>query len=95
MAKILRVEDEVQLAERMSDWLVLSGHEVTVLSDGDAALDEIVAYKNAYEILILDIMLPGKNGLDLCTAYREAPGMLQFSWSVRRDQSTRKNARLN
>ncbi|HEY9756306.1 MAG TPA: hypothetical protein V6C97_14155 [Oculatellaceae cyanobacterium] len=43
----------------MSDWLILSGHEVTVLSDGDAALDEIIAYKNAYEILILDITLKG------------------------------------
>jgi DNA-binding response OmpR family regulator len=74
MARILLVEDEVQLAELMSDWLMLSGHEVKIFTDGNAALNEIIAYKNAYEILILDIMLPGKNGLDLCKAYREAPG---------------------
>ena len=66
--KILVVEDEVMLAALVRDYLVQDGFEVSVLHGGD----EVEPWVSTHEVdlVLLDLMLPGKNGLDVCKALR-------------------------
>lgn len=75
MAKILIVEDEVDLAELISSWLSRHGHDTETFNNGDDALLELRQYKNIYDLLILDVRVPGKSGLDLCKLYRQEGGL--------------------
>lgn len=69
MAHILIVEDEVKLATLLQDYLVQSGFEVAVIHDG---LDvESWLASNQTNLVLLDLMLPGKNGVDICKDIRK------------------------
>jgi DNA-binding response OmpR family regulator len=68
MAAILVVEDDKDIAGLVSLHLRDGGHEVTVVHDGADGLDE--ALSGRYELLILDIMLPNVDGLELCRHVR-------------------------
>ena len=74
MAKVLLIEDEPDLAKFIRDWLVKDKHEVDVVSHGDEAMGTLRMNRNRYEVIILDLMLPGRNGLDICKAYRSNAG---------------------
>lgn len=63
MLKILLLEDEQMLSEAISEYLVSLGHRVTPFYNGDDALD--ILKKETYDLLILDINVPGINGLEL------------------------------
>ena len=69
MARILIIEDETAIAELEKDYLELSDFEVVLESDGSGgaarALDE------DFDLIILDLMLPGMNGFDICKLIRE------------------------
>lgn len=69
MAKILIIEDETAIAELEKDYLELSDFEVVLEADGSGgaarALDE------DFDLIILDLMLPGMNGFDICKLIRE------------------------
>lgn len=67
--KILIVEDEISIAELERDYLALSGFEVDIESDGDNGLE--AALEKDYDLLILDIMLPGTDGFEICRRVRE------------------------
>ena len=67
--KILIVEDEISIAELERDYLELSGFEVDLESDGDAGLS--AALEKDYDLIILDIMLPGTDGFEICRKVRE------------------------
>ena len=69
MSKVLIVEDEDAIAEIERDYLELSGFDVTLASDGKEGLD--IALKEDFDIIILDIMLPGMNGFDICKEIRK------------------------
>ena len=69
MSKVLIVEDEDAIAEIERDYLELSGFDVTVASDGKEGLD--IALKEDFDIIILDIMLPGMDGFDICKEIRK------------------------
>jgi two-component system response regulator BaeR len=66
--RILIVEDEVKLAGLMRDYLVQEGYEVAMLHRGD----EVEAWVRDHptDLVLLDLMLPGKSGLDVCKALR-------------------------
>lgn len=68
--KILLVEDEITVADFVRKGLTEEGYEVTVVLDGDAGFD--LALKNPYGLIIMDIMLPNRNGLDVCRDLRAA-----------------------
>ena len=68
MSKILIVEDEEAIAELEKDYLELSGFEVEVANDGKNGLDK--ALKNDYDLFILDLMLPGVDGFEICRQVR-------------------------
>jgi DNA-binding response OmpR family regulator len=68
--KILLVEDELSLAEGIKLNLEMEGLPVTWITRGDEALKRILA--GAYELVILDVMLPGMDGFTVCERVREA-----------------------
>lgn len=69
MSKILIIEDEVSIAELEKDYLELSGFEVDMEHSGDTGLEK--ALKNDFDLIILDLMLPGIDGFEICRRIRE------------------------
>lgn len=70
---ILVVEDERAIREGICDLLAYHGHQPRGVGDGEAGLRE--ALTGAYELVILDVMLPRRDGFSVCAALREArPG---------------------
>ena len=68
MSKILIVEDEVAIAELEKDYLELSGFEVEVANDGQEGLER--ALTEEFDLIILDLMLPGVDGFEICRQVR-------------------------
>ena len=66
--RILIVEDEEKLAALLRDYLAQEGFEVAMLHRGDQVEDWVGAHGT--DLVLLDLMLPGKNGLDVCKALR-------------------------
>lgn len=69
MSRILIVEDEEAIAELEKDYLELSGFEVMIEKDGKAALE--LGLAEPFDMYILDIMLPGVDGFELCKQFRD------------------------
>ena len=67
-ARILIVEDEARLAGLMADYLRAASYEVDRVHDGLAAIPALRA--QAYDLVLLDLMLPGRDGLDICRVLR-------------------------
>jgi DNA-binding response OmpR family regulator len=67
--KLLLIEDDAAVASMLRKGLTEGGYAVTVAPDGRIGLD--MAVNNAFDVLILDIMLPGVNGLELCRQLRK------------------------
>lgn len=73
MARVLIVEDEVNLAKGIQFNLELEGYQVEVIGDGTEALARLTAPgRDALDLVILDIMLPGMDGLAVADGMREA-----------------------
>ncbi len=70
MARILVVEDERNLALGLEDDLKLEGHEAEVVRDGEAAIQR--AQQKPFDLIILDVMLPRKDGFEVCRELRRA-----------------------
>ncbi len=68
MSKVLIVEDEKEIAELEQDYLNISGFDVEVSNTGDEGLQ--MALNNDYDLIILDIMLPGVDGFEICKRVR-------------------------
>ena len=68
MRKILIIEDELPIAELEKDYLELSDFEVTIETNGIDG--EKKAMTGEYDLLILDVMLPGKDGFEICRNFR-------------------------
>ncbi len=68
LIKILCIEDEFFISELYTRALQSAGYEVLVISDGNAALAE--AEKDTYDIILLDIMIPGMNGIEVLRRLR-------------------------
>ena len=68
MTRILIVEDEPGIALGLEDDLKMEGYEVEVLADGNAACRR--ALDTPYDLILLDVMLPGKDGFDVCRELR-------------------------
>ncbi|HYE23060.1 MAG TPA: response regulator transcription factor [Candidatus Paceibacterota bacterium] len=64
--RILIVEDEVKLAEALKKGLELKGFTVDWLADSEKARTRILLYRNEYDLILLDLMLPGIDGATIC-----------------------------
>ena len=69
MSKILIVEDEEAIADLEKDYLELSGFEVEVANEGTLGLEK--ALSGEYDLFILDLMLPGVDGFEICRKIRD------------------------
>ncbi len=69
--KILIVDDEPDIVDLVSYNLKKDGYRVTTASDGEVALDKIK--KESFDLVVLDLMLPGIQGVDLCRIIRNDP----------------------
>ena len=67
--RILIIEDDKSIAELERDYLELNGFEVTICEDGTKGLEE--ALGGGYDLILLDLMLPGSDGFDICRKVRE------------------------
>ena len=72
MSRILIVEDEAHLADGLRFNLEAEGHGVDIEGDGQAALDRLLANRAAYDAVVLDVMLPGRNGFEVVKQLRTA-----------------------
>ena len=69
MDKVLIVEDDRLIAELERDYLEAAGFSVKIMADGTGVVEEMK--KETYSAVILDVMLPGKNGFDICREARK------------------------
>lgn len=69
MSHILIVEDEARIREVLRDYLEKEGYRVTCLDQGDAVIPQVK--KDHPDLILLDIMLPGMNGLEVCKGVRK------------------------
>jgi two-component system alkaline phosphatase synthesis response regulator PhoP len=67
--RLLLVEDEPGLVLTLTDRLEAEGYEVITATDGQRALDRIAS--DAFDIVLLDVMLPGRDGFDVCRSARQ------------------------
>ena len=83
MNRILIVEDEETIADLEKDYLELSGFEVKVANDGEAGLKE--ALNGDYNLFILDLMLPGVDGFEICRKIRDEKNTPIIMVSAKKD----------
>jgi DNA-binding response OmpR family regulator len=70
MPRILIVEDDIAIAVALEDDLRMEGYDVEVARDGDAAVRQ--AREHEFDLILLDIMLPKKDGFDVCRELRRS-----------------------
>lgn len=68
MHKILVIEDDLAIAELEKDFLEMNGFEVTLINEGKLGLEESLTKK--YSLIVLDLMLPGMDGVEICRVIR-------------------------
>ena len=72
MSRVLIVEDEGHLAQGLRFNLEAEGHSVEVAGDGERALDVLLGQAKPFDAVVLDVMLPGKNGFAVASELRAA-----------------------
>jgi two-component system, OmpR family, alkaline phosphatase synthesis response regulator PhoP len=72
MSRILIVEDEQHLAEGLRFNLEAEGYQVQVVDTGEAALDVLTAGESPFDVVVLDVMLPGKDGFAVMSELRHS-----------------------
>jgi DNA-binding response OmpR family regulator len=72
MSRILVVEDEQHLADGLRFNLEAEGHQVQVVDNGESALDTLRTESNRFDVVILDVMLPGKDGFTVMSEMRQS-----------------------
>ena len=71
MSRILIVEDESHIAEGLRFNLEAEGHSVTFSGKGEGALERLLHKKEPFDLVVLDVMLPGKDGFTVARELRE------------------------
>lgn len=82
--RILVVEDEEHIADGLQINLEAAGYKVAIASDGNLALE---MWRNgAFDLIVLDVMLPGKSGLEVCQIIRKEAGWVPILFLTARDR---------
>jgi len=82
-SRILIVEDEMSIAELEKDYLELSQFEVEIETDGERGLERVLS--EDYNMVILDLMLPGMDGFEVCRRIREEKNLPVLMVSAKKD----------
>lgn len=83
MSRILIIEDEESIADLEKDYLELSGFDVDIETDGTRGLKR--ALKEPYDLYILDLMLPGVDGFEICKELRQKKNVPILMVSAKKD----------
>ncbi len=83
MSKILIIEDEVEIADLEKDYLELSGFQVVIANDGSSGLN--IALTEEVDLVVLDLMLPGIDGFEVCKNIREEKDIPIIMVSAKKD----------
>ena len=83
MSKVLIIEDEEAIAELEKDYLELNSFEVTIENTGTKGLE--AALSQDYDLVILDLMLPGMDGFEVCKKIREEKNIPVIMVSAKKD----------
>ena len=83
MSKVLIIEDEVAIADLEKDYLELSGFDVEIENSGDKGLER--ALRDDFDMYILDIMLQGVDGFEICKRIREVKNTPILMVSAKKD----------
>ena len=83
MSKILIIEDEVAIADLEKDYLELSGFQVTIENAGDTGLSKALA--EDFDLIVLDLMLPGVDGFEVCRQIRQNKDIPIIMVSAKKD----------
>lgn len=83
MSRILIVEDEESIAELERDYLELSGFDVEIEASGTVGLER--ALKEKFDLIILDLMLPGVDGFEICKQVRKEKNTPILMVSAKKD----------
>lgn len=83
MSKILIIEDEEAIADLEKDYLELSGFEVEIQNNGNVGLQE--ALSKDFDLIILDLMLPGMDGFEVCKRIRDEKNVPILMVSAKKD----------
>lgn len=83
MSRILIIEDEEAIADLEKDYLELSGFEVQIQHQGDEGLKAALSEK--FDLIVLDLMLPGMDGFEICKRIREDKNIPIIMVSAKKD----------
>ncbi len=83
MKRILTIEDDKNIAELERDYLEANGFEAKIIDTGDEGMKD--ALSNDYDLILLDLMLPGVDGYAICRTIRETKDTPILMVSARRD----------
>lgn len=83
MSKILIIEDETDIAELEKDYLEISNFEVEIEPNGEKGLERVLT--NSYDLIVLDLMLPGMDGFEVCRRIREKKNIPILMVSAKKD----------
>ena len=83
MNRILIIEDELSIAELERDYLIMNGFTVVTEGNGSEGLKK--ALEESWDLVILDLMLPGVNGFDICRKIRDEKNIPIIMVSARKD----------
>lgn len=83
MNKILIIEDELSIAELQKDYLELSGFHVEIETRGDIGGDRAIA--EDFDLVILDLMLPNRDGFEICKGIRDVKNIPVIMVSAKKD----------
>mgnify|MGYP003399375992 FL=1 len=83
MSRILIIEDEEAIADLEKDYLELSGFEVEIRNDGEEGLQ--TAMSEEFDLIVLDLMLPGMDGFEICKHIREEKNIPIIMVSAKKD----------
>jgi DNA-binding response OmpR family regulator len=86
MEKILIADDEQKIRKLVGDFLKKSGYDVVEAEDGDPAYELFQAHRNDINLIILDIMMPGLNGWEVCRKIRETSNVPVIMLSARSEE---------
>ena len=87
MSKILIIDDDEELCELVSEYLSVEGFEAEAVNDGEEGLRK--ALENRHELVILDVMLPGRNGFDVLRELRRKSYVPVLMLTARGDDTER------
>lgn len=93
MAKILIVEDNIDLCDQLELWLASEQHTVEVVNDGKEGSERLRHF--SYDVIVLDWELPKLNGLEICKNFRAAGGTTPIIMLTGKEKVEEKEASLD